>query len=115
MFVRWNRRERARTGKFLLAALLIQAERRDGKPRQKVVAYLGSIKEERVPSPYIRKWFWRDVDRRLDSLGLEAEVRQKVEASLVVRVPRPTEEEIDAADQAREERFRQIKERPHRR
>jgi hypothetical protein len=123
MFVRWNRRERVsrkriryvdkegrfvrwgrpdevrerRTGEFLLIAHLVRSERRDGKPRQKVVGYLGSIREE---AEYVghRKHFWEHADKRLDALALEAEERRRIEAALLARVPRPTAGEVEAEE-----------------
>jgi hypothetical protein len=108
MFIRFKRRERVsvstkpwkarrRTGKFVLTAVLVRSERRDGKPRQKVVAYLASIAKEHVEEVPYRRDFWDQVDARLNSLELDPVQRQEVEASLVVVVPRPTRKELAAA------------------
>jgi hypothetical protein len=101
MFVRWKRRERVsrkwgrvrRTGKFLLSAVLVCSERQDGKPRQKVLAYLGSIIEERIQTSGGRSGFWKGVDSRLASLNLDPAQRQRVEDALHSVVPRLTPEE----------------------
>jgi len=105
MFVRFKRRERVsvrttpwkarrRTGRFVLTAVLVRSERRDGKPRQKVVAYLASIAEEDFAKVLPRQHFWARVDTRLGALNLEPGQRQKVEAALLAVVARPTPEEI---------------------
>ncbi len=74
----------------------------DGEPRQRVVAYLGGIREA-----YIDKWerrhraFWRGVDDRLDALELDPDTRARIEASVESRVRRVTPEnqaEFDAAE-----------------
>jgi hypothetical protein len=114
MFVRWKRRERTtasrrarrkdpsgRTGRFLLSAVLVQSERRDGKPRQKVVAYLGCISEDRVGDMFPRKHFWDKVGRRLDTLRLEPEIRREVEAALLTRVAQLTAEEMACYERKR--------------
>ena len=94
MFVRWKQRERTRrghkTGKFVLSAVLVRSERREVKPRQKVVGYLGSIREEAVGFHYHRVGFWGGADRCLDSLGLDGDTRERVEAALATVVERPT-------------------------
>jgi hypothetical protein len=115
MFVRWNRRERkARTRwvngqphtcrKALLTAALVRSERRGGKPRQKVVAYLGSIAEEAAQELLARESFWLAASARLDSLNLAPEQREKVEAALHARVNRLTAEEAQEAKQERTRR-----------
>jgi hypothetical protein len=116
MFVRWKRRERLSvkawkqredrspgwwkkrrlgTGKFLLSAVLVRAERRDGKPRQQVVAYLGSIDEANSGQLAPREHFWRAVDDRLATLDLDPTQRQLVEAALAKRVARLTAAEAE--------------------
>jgi hypothetical protein len=90
-----------KTGRFLLAAVLVQSERRDGKPRQKIVAYLGFVREEHAREKvWARKMFWDEARRRLDALGLGPAERQKVEAALGARVPRPTAEEVEEDNRA---------------
>ncbi len=103
MYVRWQRRRRVRRGKSspLLTAVLVESRRVDGDPRQRTIAYLGGIREAYVD---VREWehraFWRGVDERLDALGLDPEVRARVEASVEARVRRVSPEnqaEFDAA------------------
>jgi hypothetical protein len=96
-----------RTGKFLLCAVLVKSERRGGKPRQKTVAYLGSIPEGRAGDVSHRHWFWEAAGRKLDALGLDAAGRQEVEAALLARVARPTAEELEG----RGRRLRELEER----
>jgi hypothetical protein len=97
VFVRWKRRVRSdhwhgrgeKTGKrFLLCAALVRSERRDGKTRQRFVAYLGSVREEfAADSVTARARFWDQVGQRLDLLGLDARSRRKVEDGIRQRVP----------------------------
>lgn len=95
-----------------MTAVLVESRRVEGKPRQKVVAYLGGIREK-----WVDEWdkkhrdFWRRVDERLDELGLDLETRARIEASVDARVRRVTPEnqaEFDAAFARRRRRRREI-------
>jgi len=95
MFVVWRRRtKRGRQcpGDARLEARLVEGVRIDGKPRQRLIVYIGSIEE-----PYNsgdRVDFWDVASQVLDHLGnqIGAE-RSKIEASLAAKVPRPTAQE----------------------
>jgi hypothetical protein len=112
MFVRWKRyarktqlrwknaREYEEITHTLLVAALVQSERRQGKPRQKVVAYLGSIREERLSEVLPREWFWSHAVDVLDRLGFDANQRAVVETALRQRVRRPSAEEVEAENRA---------------
>ncbi len=103
MYVRWQSRGRVRKGKSspLLTAVLAESRRVDGEPRQSGIAYLGGIREAYVDErEREHRTFWRSVDDHLDALGLDPEVRARVEASVESRVRRVTPEnqaEFDAA------------------
>ncbi len=102
MFVRWQRRGRVRKAKSpLLTAVLVECRRVDGDPRQRVIAYLGGIREAHVDErERAHRTFWEGVDAHLDELGLDPETRAKVEASVESRVRRVTPDnqaEFDAA------------------
>ncbi len=105
MFVRWQRRSRKRYGGSpLLAAVIVECRRVDGKPRQRTVAYLGGIRERFVGEHERRhEKFWNRVDARLDELGLDPSTRASIEASIAARVPRVTDENqaVFAAEAAR--------------
>lgn len=96
MFVRWKRRAKSRrkrlTGETALSAYLVSSERVEGKPRQRVVAYLGSIRENATHYVGHQMGFWEAAAPTLDRLELDPETRSAVEASLTRKVPKPTEE-----------------------
>jgi hypothetical protein len=79
---------------------LVESQRINGKPRQRTLAYLGSIRDRHLESPWARHWFWREVSRRLDALTLPKQERVRIEARLLAVVPRPSQEEQEAATQA---------------
>jgi hypothetical protein len=92
MFVRWKRMSRA-GGYSALRAQLVRCERINGQPRQRVViANLGVIWETATKVPSARRAFWRDLAHLLDSRAdlIDAELRERIEASIAKRVRRIT-------------------------
>ena len=96
MFVRWKRRPAA--GGVLLSAVLVSSRRVDGRPRQRIVGYLGSVRDVHLADSRRRERFWRGADARLEGLGLAPAERRAVEARLLATVPRPTAAELAATD-----------------
>ena len=95
MYVRWQRRQRIRSGKTspLLSAVLVESHRVDGKPRQNVIAYLGGIREIRINvSEQYHREFWLSVDDHLNALQLDPDIRAKIEASIELKIQRLTTE-----------------------
>ena len=102
MFVRWKRQ--ALTGRSVkynaslgrskdkLTAILVESHRVDGRPRQRFVSYLGTIREwtlkDRVYWHLVD--FWVSVDKNLDALQIDQVTRQAIETRIAERVPRPT-------------------------
>jgi hypothetical protein len=72
MFIRWAKRLRGhRGGKTYVhwGAVLIEAVRVDGKPRQRYVAYLGGFSEQGIENVHQRCRFWDRVNERLHALS----------------------------------------------
>ena len=91
MYVRWQRR--CRVTSPLMSAVLVESHRVDGKPSQKVIAYLGSIREVRINvSERYHREFWQSVDDHLNALQLDPEIRANIEASIDSKVRRVTPE-----------------------
>ena len=76
---------------------LVEAVRFNGKPRQRHIAYLGSISQSAIDldTANQRGYFWNEVLEKLDQLDNQIlpEDRAKIEAKIAERVPRLTEEE----------------------
>jgi hypothetical protein len=85
------------TGDYALSAQLVECHRIDGKPRQRVVKYLGIISQGQIASVNHRTYFWRHVGAALSELALPAEQQRAIELALHERVPFPTNEEAAAA------------------
>src|SRR5215212_3071477 len=74
VFVRWKRtrlkRDRygSKAGEEILRAVVVESRRVGGKPRQRVVRYLGTIRESDIsfPRPMSLDRFWQQVDAGLD-------------------------------------------------
>jgi hypothetical protein len=92
----------------LLSAVVVKCRRHNGRPRQTVISYLGAIQAAHIELASVRSAFWRAAGRRLDALGLDPGIRQKLEASIAVRVPRPTPAELGAQDRERADRWQQL-------
>jgi hypothetical protein len=111
MYVRWKRRARKRTlageSTQLLTATLVESRRVDGKPRQHIVAYLGSIHDVQLKYPLPSERFWRAASNRLDALGLHDVERTVIEAALSEVVPRPQPEEVARVEKERD-RFYEV-------
>jgi hypothetical protein len=103
MFVRWQRyRSQAlipwRTERTRLKAILVESVRVDGKPRQKHIAFLGSIASDDAIGGTVGKRFWRDVISKLKRLGnrVAPEDYERIVAAIAAKVGgRPTEAELE--------------------
>jgi hypothetical protein len=86
MFIRWHKRQ----GKTDVhwGAVLVEAVRVDGKPRQRHVAYLGGFSERRIDSVDQRRRFWSQVKTRLHALAdrLSDEDRNRIIGEIASRV-----------------------------
>jgi hypothetical protein len=117
MFVRWKIRVpwRAwykdfpwRNPGMSFSAVLVRSERVNGKPRQKIVAYLGHIKEKNLDSKAQRLYFWESVDRPLDALVLSPAERQQIEEEILQRVDRPAREVVEREKQETLDKLRAL-------
>ena len=113
MYVRWQSRKRRTDPPGMQAvhwaAVLVENSRVNGKPVQQHIAYLGGIsitggdfegdEDDLKYSINQRGVFWLRVFEKLDQLGkrMSVEVRRRIEASVALRVPRPTKAEFTAA------------------
>jgi hypothetical protein len=98
MFIRWTSRAR-RTSEFgpdwwapdvHHRAILAEAVRIDGKPRQRHVAYLVGFTESWARTAHGRVNIWNEISERLDKLGDRITDRDKVEAAVAMKLPKPT-------------------------
>lgn len=101
MFVRWHRRDlllRDKTSHY--TAILVESVRVRGKSRQRHIAFLGGITIHDGRVNVVRAVsFWHDVTAKLGKLGnrISSEQRERIEAALGKRLPRPTKQQYDDA------------------
>lgn len=100
MFVRWKKRMSTihwqKDTHYTLSAYIVESKRIDGKPRQKVIAFLGSIKSVALQPhlAFIRVSFYRRIKEKFDELGIKEQDIQKFTRELAEKVPFPTAEEM---------------------
>jgi hypothetical protein len=101
MYLRWKRRWRPRRQEWAHYAELVECRWIAGRPRQRVVGYLASLREPYREAPAHRQRFWQQVDQRLPALGLAPATQQRLVVQLAQQVPRPTADELAALDTRR--------------
>lgn len=100
MFVRWKKRLSSDKKSYSLAAYLIEAVRINGKPRQKVIAHLCTIKSHKLEKE--DAGLWCSVEDRVKKLGLSEETEERIYRSIAEKTPRSTPEKM-AESRARSE------------
>src|SRR5258705_3096193 len=99
MFIRWQSRQRQKSEfspdeipDIGWTVILAESYSVDGNPRQRHIAYLGSITESSIKIDPQRCHFWDRVTRALDRLGNQVsdDDRAKIEAAIALKVPRPS-------------------------
>lgn len=97
MYVRWKSRMttkgRMPTGVRSLSAVLVESHRVNGKPKQKIVAYLGTIHEDKTEYHFRRQAFWESADQTLAGVTNDQQ-RLAIEMKLLEKVKRPTTESL---------------------
>jgi integrase/recombinase XerD len=100
LFARWKKRRLKRpeangdAAGVVRYAVLVRSIRVKGKPRQKVVRYLGSIRESKINKAGYRIAFWMRVERMLKKQKVENSIYQKILRTLSNEVPLPSKEEV---------------------
>jgi integrase/recombinase XerD len=100
MFARWKKRQLKRPEPdgnapgVVLYAVLVRSIRVKGKPRQKIVRYLGSIRESKINKAGYRIAFWMKVERALKKQKVGDSIYQKILATLSKVVSLPTKDEV---------------------
>jgi hypothetical protein len=88
MYILW-RKYPLKNGQFSLRAEVVKSyrDRISGEPRNKLVAYLGSIREKRLNNPIARAYFWLDVNTKIARLYITATEKESLRFQLKARVP----------------------------
>ena len=98
MKVRWERRiadDPLNRNGYILSFVLVENYLEEGKTKEKVIDHLGMIEERFLNSgardmkAFHQGLFWVKVDKKMESLKLSTEKRNKIEAEISELVPRP--------------------------
>src|SRR5260370_11564431 len=96
MYIRWKKRTCKKWSRgTTYSAYLVQCERRDGKPRQKVLAFLGSVGEHTIHlhlNEVARAKFWRRALNVLAPFQFTEQEQAKIWEMLAQKVPPLSEE-----------------------
>ena len=102
MYVRWLTYQSKSTARRRqdkrLTAIIVESVRVNGKPRQRHIASLASIRESQIDDDVSRRCrFWETVTVKLDGLSdkVTADDRRQIEAALAAHVPIPTRKQYD--------------------
>lgn len=89
MFILW-RKYPLKNGEFSLRAELVKSyrDKSSGEPRNKLVAYLGSIRENRINNPIARAYFWLQVNDNISRLFITANEKESIRSQVGRRVPK---------------------------
>jgi hypothetical protein len=90
MYIRWKRCARRRTADVTLKAFVVQSVRVQGRPRQRILGYLGAIRQRYQQTPAHRQRFWQQVAPRLTALQMDPGMREALETDLARVVPQLT-------------------------
>jgi hypothetical protein len=108
MYVRWQSYKKVHEQKVVhWSAVLVEAVRVDGKPRQRHIAYLGGLEVQDPEAPGYQHpdnksrrnanqcMFWKRALETLEFLGnrVSPNDHKKIVAAVVKRIPMPTEAE----------------------
>ena len=80
MYIRWKRCALRRTADVTLKAFLVHSVRVAGRPRQRILGYLGAIRERYQQAPAHRQRFWSQVAPRLSALQVDPRTQAALEA-----------------------------------
>jgi hypothetical protein len=119
MFVRWKRRKKAAATPWRrprrrsqagdsLYCVLVESQRVNGSPRQKVICYLGSLDEGDREKLWLRVDFWDAVTVKLDRLQLTRRERAKIEESISLVVTRVPEDQAATFRRERDEYWQEF-------
>ena len=101
MYVKWEKRNpknRLNSSSSNLEAVLVEKYQDNGTIKLRVIEHLGSIEEKFLATKvsnmraFHQGLFWVAVDKKLDHLKLDAQLRNRIEADISTTVLRPAED-----------------------
>ena len=72
-----------RVSDYSLRFLVVESQRRDGVPRQKIIKYLGSVRASKLQSASYKHQFLSELQRKLRTSGFDPMEQAKLHVSLI--------------------------------
>ena len=99
MHVDWQRLKNGlNSNTFYLNAVLVEQYRDHGETKKRIIEHLGSIGEKFLTTrvgnmrAFHQGIFWVAVDKKLEQLNLDAELKNRIEADILNTVSRPDDD-----------------------
>lgn len=99
MFARWKKqtlksKSHGRHKALSYYAIIVESCTKNGKPSQRLVTYVGGIREKEIQSPFCRKEFWERAEEAISKIKPAPDVRAKIESKFLELVPKPSRKEL---------------------
>jgi hypothetical protein len=92
MFIRFKRvklaAEEYEQPRYSVHCVLVESYRIKGKPRQRVIKYLGSIREQDLNHPAKRHQFIRMIEHRIDGLSFSVKFTSQLKLHFIRKIVR---------------------------
>jgi Uri superfamily endonuclease len=98
MYVKWEVRDRKSRRGSLLTASLVEAYRKEGKPRTWHIAYLGSIRIGNLKQAEEQIKFWRHAQAAFRRVGLSDKQKFAIDKKLTRFVKKPAPDMVATID-----------------
>jgi len=111
MFIRWKKKKRVKKYSgdgVTLSAYLVESQRDNGKIKQKIILYLGSIRSDHIKSTHRKEKFWEAIIKNLNETEIPERDRNNLMAKVEETVPRPTPEETNGKGIEVREKLKQL-------
>ena len=85
---------RDKRNRITLYAVLVRSDREDGRIKQTVIKYLGSIRQEEIEFANCRRSFWHKARQNLLTLDIQEQTMKTILSRLQKVVPEPSDDEV---------------------
>jgi hypothetical protein len=112
MYVRWKRQLRSgglNGGHTSLTAVVVRSERVEGRPRQRIVCYLATIREDRISEGVDLVRFWESVRSHLAAAVPDQETKAHLSAQVAAHVPLPSLDDETRAAKALQQKTKALR------
>ena len=95
MYLRWKKKKRNKKKansilRFTLSPVIVESIWEEGRTKQRVLKYLGAIREENISHLYHRRDFWNKVHTNLLSIEISPQQRALFVKQIEAVIPKPS-------------------------